>query len=249
MRIAGWDGSVGDVRWWARALSFAAVMGAIIALLGPYGSFYNDLSLRLIDWIAILSLGTLIYGSVIPPIVRIGTAAGLPRFFTFALALALAAIPAAAVSSTVSKFFWGQHVTEYRWHDWYLQTLLLGAITIVLWAFVEIARLSLRAQQSAPGTAPVSLSADVLCLQMEDHYVRVHRTAGSSLELMPLHEAVRRYGEPHGLQVHRGWWVASGAVEAAERDVRKWRLRLRNGLIVPVARNRIGDVRRHGWLN
>ncbi len=83
---------------------------------------------------------------------------------------------------------------------------------------------------------------------MEDHYVRVHRLSGSRLELMPLHEAIARYGQAGGVQVHRSWWVAASAIDGAERDVRNWRLRLNNGLVVPVARNRIAEVRARGWI-
>jgi len=77
---------------------------------------------------------------------------------------------------------------------------------------------------------------------MEDHYVRVHRASGSTLELMPLQDAIARYGSG-GLQVHRSWWVAADAVVGAERDGRNWRLRLSNGQRVPVARNRIAATR------
>jgi hypothetical protein len=250
MRVEGWNGAIGNVQWWARALTFSVMIGAIIALLGPYGSYYNDLSLRLIDWIVVLLLDTIVLGVAVPPVVRISTAAGLPRAFSFGIAILIGAIPAAAVSAAVSKFFWGPHVTEYRWHDWYLQTLLLTVIVVLLWAVAEIVRVSHANSAAAPAveTARES-SGNVICLQMEDHYVRIHRDGGSVLELMPLREAIRRYGRPDGLQVHRSWWVASGAVASAGRDVRSWRLTLRNGLIVPVARNRIGDARRRGWLD
>ena len=87
-----------------------------------------------------------------------------------------------------------------------------------------------------------------ICLQTEDNYVRVHRERGSSLELMPLHEAIERFGRVDGLQVHRSWWVAASAVEGAERDARNWRLRLSNGLRVPVARNRVVEARARGWI-
>jgi hypothetical protein len=249
MRIEGWNGIIGGPRWWARALSFAALVGALLALLGPYGSYFNDLSLRLIDWITILLLGTAILGLAIPPMLRWGTRTGLPRPFAFVVALAVAAVPTAFMSKTVSQFFWAWHVAKYRWTDWYLQTLLLTVVTVALWAAVEIARALWHnnALPLTPGGSDVPLG-DVICLQMEDHYVRVHRDAGSRLELMPLREAIRRYGRHGGLQVHRGWWVAGDAVDGAERDLRNWRLRLRNGLVVPIARNRISDARARGWL-
>jgi LytTr DNA-binding domain len=249
MRIEGWNGIIGGPRWWARALSFAALVGALLALLGPYGSYYNDLSLRLINWVAILLLGTVILGLAIPPLLRWGAWTGLPRPFVFVAALAVAAVPMALMARTVSQFFWAPHVARYRWTDWYLQTVLLTFVIIALWAAVEITR-AFRRRETVPSAPTRSNAApgDVICLQMEDHYVRVHRDAGSRLELMSLDEAIRRYGRRDGLQVHRSWWVACDAVDGAERDVRNWRLRLRNGLVVPIARHRVSDARARGWL-
>jgi hypothetical protein len=251
MRIEGWDGAIGNARWWARALSFGAVIGAIIALLGPYGSFYNELSLRLVDWVAILLLDTVILGLAVPPIIRAGAQAGMPRLATLLAALMACSVPAAMVSETVTRFFWPEHVREYRWVDWYLQTLLLAVVVTSLWAVFEIARRSWQVipPEPEPSADREPMGADILCLQMEDNYVRVHRQDGSTLHLMPLHQAIGRYGKSNGLQVHRSWWVASHAVERAERDVRNWRLRLRNGVTVPIARNRINAVRRQGWLD
>nr|QQZ51292.1 LytTR family transcriptional regulator DNA-binding domain-containing protein [Phenylobacterium glaciei] len=70
---------------------------------------------------------------------------------------------------------------------------------------------------------------------MEDHYVRVHTAVRSELILMRLSDAVARTGR-EGLQVHRSWWVARDAVTEVIRDGRNLRLKLLNGLEVPVAR-------------
>lgn len=59
---------------------------------------------------------------------------------------------------------------------------------------------------------------------------------------------IQRLGAADGLQIHRGWWVAAAAVAGAEREARNWRLRLTNGLNVPIARNRLAHVRARGWL-
>jgi hypothetical protein len=249
MRIEGWNGNIGGPRWWARALSFAALVGALLALIGPYGTYYNDLSLRLVDWITILLLAVVILGLAVPPMLRWGTRAGLPRPFVLVAVLAVAAIPTAFMARIVAQFFWARHVAGYRWTDWYLQTLLMTFIVVALWAAVEIARSVWRDETAPPAAVgPEMPVGNIICLQMEDHYVRVHRDDGSRLELMPLGEAIRRYGRRDGLQVHRSWWVASDAVDGVERDSRNLRLRLRNGLIVPIARNRISDARARGWL-
>jgi hypothetical protein len=104
-----------------------------------------------------------------------------------------------------------------------------------------------RPQAAAPGLLGAS-PAQVLCLQMEDHYVRVHTAAGSRLVLATLSQAVEALGRTRGLRVHRSWWVAEQAVAGAVADGRNLRLVLVNGLNAPVARSSVAAVREAGWL-
>jgi DNA-binding LytR/AlgR family response regulator len=89
---------------------------------------------------------------------------------------------------------------------------------------------------------------DVLCLQMEDHYVRVHTRPGSHLVLTTFGQAQEAMVPVTGLRVHRSCWVADTAVAAAARDGRNLRLILVNGASVPVARTSVADARARGWL-
>ena len=95
---------------------------------------------------------------------------------------------------------------------------------------------------------PPHLGRELLALEMEDHYVRAHTTAGSALVLMRMRDAVAELDGVEGLQVHRSWWVARAAVEREVQDGRNLRLRLRNGLEAPVARNSVPTLRAAGWL-
>ncbi len=103
-------------------------------------------------------------------------------------------------------------------------------------------------QPTPSHSASPSLLGDVLALQMEDHYVRVHREGGSELLLMPLGRAIERV-QSSGLRTHRSWWVARHAVRAVEGDARSMRLRLSNGLVAPVARSAVTHLKSAGWLN
>ena len=95
---------------------------------------------------------------------------------------------------------------------------------------------------------PLHLGTNVLALKMEDHYVRVHTPFGNALLLMRLGDALRDLGSVDGAQVHRSWWVARHAVARVERTGRSVTLHLANGITVPVARNRMADLRAAGWL-
>ena len=95
---------------------------------------------------------------------------------------------------------------------------------------------------------PPELGSDIVALEMEDHYVRVHTALGSALVLMRLRDAMALVAEIEGMQVHRSWWVARGAVEDVLRDGRNVRLKLARGLEAPVARANIAILRDARWI-
>jgi len=76
---------------------------------------------------------------------------------------------------------------------------------------------------------------EIVCLQMEDHYVRIHTAAGSALVLMRFSDAIYGLGDVAGLRVHRSWWVARAAVKRVDRRGRTAQVLLTNGLTVPVS--------------
>lgn len=86
------------------------------------------------------------------------------------------------------------------------------------------------------------LDGDLICLQMHDHYLAVHTTAGQQLVLCRMDDAAR---ELHGLgqRVHRSWWVAYAAIAAVRRHNGRLRLILHDGREVPVGRTYQQQVR------
>jgi DNA-binding LytR/AlgR family response regulator len=84
---------------------------------------------------------------------------------------------------------------------------------------------------------------------MEDHYVRVHTAAGDVM----VHGRMADFeteliGRVEGLRVHRSWWVARAAVTGWTKEDKSLTLQLRNGLSVPVARDRQSEIKNAGWL-
>ena len=252
MRIHDWNGHF-DRRDWLRALGLAVAGGVILGVFGPFGSFFNgNVMLRVFSWTVNLVAGTLILGGIVPLVMRLCLRLKLGRTAGLMIGLLLATVPVALFSSAFGYWLWPRAVDRVRPEAWYAQALMVEAVMAGLWFLISLAG---RARHPDPGpeaapqdTPPIDLREPILCLQMEDHYVRIHRPSGSKLELMPLREAITRYGKSDGLQVHRSWWVATSAVEGALRDVRNWRLKLSNGLEVPVARNRVAEVRAQGWI-
>ena len=84
---------------------------------------------------------------------------------------------------------------------------------------------------------PAYLPRDVIALQSEDHYVRVHTRGGDTLVLGALSDAINAI-EGRGVagqRVHRSWWVATAAVAECRADGRKLVAVLSNGLEVPIS--------------
>jgi hypothetical protein len=90
---------------------------------------------------------------------------------------------------------------------------------------------------------PKRLGNEIVALEAEDHYLRVHTTLGSDLVLMRLSDAIAAVGPDLGLQVHRSWWVAHDAICEIIKSEQRSHLKLRNGLLVPVGRTYSAAVR------
>lgn len=83
---------------------------------------------------------------------------------------------------------------------------------------------------------PSVIGSDIIALETEDHYLRVHAVGGSSLILMRMADAVAMLDPQLGAQVHRRWWVAQTAVASVRTEGQKMILCLVNNTLVPVGR-------------
>jgi hypothetical protein len=90
-------------------------------------------------------------------------------------------------------------------------------------------------------------SADLLALEAEDHYLRVHTANGDALILMRLTDAIAAVETLDGAQTHRSWWVARAAVDAVSRGDGRATLTLSNAVEAPVSRTYSPKLRESGW--
>ena len=238
--IGHWEAGIGSAGGWLRLLAFGAIAGGVVGFLGYLG---GDLLICLFNWTGMMVIGAGLAGLIVPPLVRMQRARGVPVLAALAIAILVAALPVSLAAAGFGRWAWPGEAGRMSLADWYVKTALVEAMVVGLWLAAEARRRP--APLPAPPAEPrAAMRADdgITCLQMEDPYVRVHRSSGSRLELMPMAEAIARYGAT-GVRTHRSWWVAVSAVRAIERDGRNIRLRLDGGLSVPVARNRVAAVR------
>ena len=83
---------------------------------------------------------------------------------------------------------------------------------------------------------PPGIGSDIIALETEDHYLRVHAAGGSALIHLRMADAVALLDPRLGAQVHRRWWVAQAAVRGVRTEGQRLTLRLIDGRRVPVGR-------------
>ena len=247
----------GDIHRWARLFGWTTLGGLLCGLIGPYGSFIANPISRVCFWISVFWAGTLILWPSVMGALRFSERRGLPILFAMIGATLAACLPLAVFAWASCSLFWPVHASGIRPQEWYVLTVILAAPATALALWLEHFRhRDHRAHWvSGGGARPVAENGGVpdrlldliLCLQMEDHHVRAYTAAGSTLHFAAMRDVVTQLGA-RGLQVHRSWWVAHGAIRGWTGDARALELMLDNSLKVPVARSRIAAIRAAGWL-
>lgn len=89
---------------------------------------------------------------------------------------------------------------------------------------------------------PASKRGDILYLKSELHYLLVVTSAGQSLILCNLKDAIKACSSLDGLQPHRSYWVKKSAIREFRKDGRAGVLVLSNGTEIPVSRSNVNQV-------
>jgi hypothetical protein len=238
---------------WAKSFAATTLVGVFLGLVGPFGSFFNGpVWQRVVYWV----LNAWISAAFCAPGIRLilsRFASERARWTGLAVLAAIAPVPITFVGWPLAHAMWPV-LRRLSWLTpavWYAESLVIAAPLVLLFGWAAMRSEVRHGAERRPGPGPGLLGAapsEVLCLQMEDHYVRVHTAGGSRLVLATMAQAVEGLGRAPGLRVHRSWWVADKAVAAAVSEGRNLRLVLLNGLSAPVARSSVAAVREAGWL-
>ena len=258
-------------------LAAMTAIGVFLAVIGPFGSIAAPLPERLVTWIGFAWLGYACYRPMQSLASWGERALALPRWGVLMAAVLVGTVPMSVAvvainSAPLGNLRWpGLEAAMAT----YFSVLVIGGAVTLLFNLVQgtprtaapIAApvaagrvVSVSAPEPVPAPSaplppnplldqlPAELGSAIIALEMEDHYVRVHTMLGSALVLMRLRDAVALIGDLEGMQVHRSWWVARGAVEEVVREGRNIRLRLPRGLEAPVARANVAALRDARWI-
>ncbi len=264
---AGQPRAGGSLADWCQArapeVRFALLLSPAFAWMAPFDTTEGDILERLAFWGGLLAAWFVTLAATQAQLARVSRLAALSPAARERVLPALAAVPMILIAGLAANAMQGWQVSPWKVAKLYVQVLLIGSLVTLLWKAIGLSRPALARQAATftdiepappsgevPAAAaapllarlPPSLRGPLLCLQMEDHYVRIHTARGSSLALLRLSDAIAETGATAGRQVHRSWWVADEAVEGFEKHGRTGRLRLRNGLQAPVSQRYAREV-------
>jgi hypothetical protein len=245
---------LGTAREWAIDLAVATAVGVFLGLVGPYGSYFNGpLAPRIFHFVVCFWVGTLIFGLSHRLAAAWAQRAGVPVWAALVGAMLVGCGPLSVFVGWLATLLWPFLKGRFTALDWYGQCLILS-VPVLAYGLLR-RELTARAGQPRPPPpiepmrpTPEAASGRVLCLRMEDHYVRVHTAAGSRLVTGPFERVIAGLGEVEGMRVHRSWWVARAAVIGVVADGRNLRLALEADLSAPVSRASVARLRAAGWL-
>lgn len=255
----------------ATELAIITAAALVLAVLGPFGTWETSFGHRLQNWAMFAFGGYACFRPVIAGGNALAAQSMLPRWIAIVIACLIASLPTTLI---VTLVFAGQRWREISAGGLaalYPQVLIVGGTVTLIQLLVggsapinqhhdlviaEVEPASdietivepRRASASFLDQLPLHLGRDLLCIENEDHYIRVHTTVGNALILMRLRDAVAQLSEIDGAQVHRAWWVAKSAVAAVAKRDRRILLKLIDGREVPVSRASAPLLRVRGWL-
>jgi hypothetical protein len=243
---------LGTAREWAIDFAVAAAIGLFVGVLGPYGSYLNGApEQRIFHFIVCFCVGTLIFGVLQRLAVAGAVRLRIPVWPMIVVALLVGCVPLALFISWLATTLWPFLRGRIAPLEWYGQCVFLSG-PVLTFVIVRRAMKARRARethpvQATPQPAAMPASGEVLCLRMEDHYVRVHTLNGSRLVAGPFERVIAGMAR-EGMRVHRSWWVARAAVTGVVADGRNLRLTLRGDLTAPISRASVAKLREAGWL-
>lgn len=229
------------------------LLALFLAAIEAFESGRLPAHLRYLYWQMALVGGGVIAALIEPFLAR--RLGGRPVLFA-AAQLATMTPPIAAWVSVIPVVMFGSNASAERILPLLPDVMTVNVAVIVLAVAVRRFLAPARAPATSEGVAPPDIRARLpprlarsrlVAVQAEDHYLRIRTEAGSALVLMRLSDALAALKGADGFRVHRSWWVARAAVEAARWKGGRGELILSDGAAAPVSRTYAAGLRDTDW--
>ncbi|MBS0472233.1 MAG: LytTR family transcriptional regulator DNA-binding domain-containing protein [Proteobacteria bacterium] len=231
-----------------------AIAALFLTLSEAFGLDVLPVLPRLLYWLVLLASGQLL-GTVFWRLTeQMPLAASHPYLMASLNCLALS-LPWTVIAWAVTAYTLDQPLRWARLPGFFLPVLVVAGAMAALNAMRN--RQPVETHAASPSAArpaifarfPAKLRGAALhAVQAEDHYIRLHTSAGSDLMLLRFSDAMAELDGIEGAQIHRSWWVARDAVAGASREDGRLVLVLPGNLRAPVSRSFARALRAKGWF-
>lgn len=252
---------------------FMFIAGLVLSLIGPYDtSNMPEAGMRIGYWTSLTLLASFVSG----PLMRWLHPRLKPETNIWMAILELSALVSLPVYLVVISYdmylgpggeFTLEH-TVYFLADieygllgyliWFIQVIIITLMLVTTISFTygvfrksELA--DVENPQARPGQRflnrlPKEIGTDLLCLNVEDHYVRAYTSKGNALILMRFSDAIAELEDYSGQQTHRSWWVSYDAIAHTSREKRRYVAHLANDMDVPISQTYADKLREAGFI-
>jgi hypothetical protein len=259
------------MRQLAIEIFLVVAIGVALAMLGPFGTYETPVTARLLYWIGFILAGYALFRPVQTVAVWLAQETIIAQWLALLIAAALASLPLAAlIGFALGGLGLDSRYLSAGFPLLYAQVLAIGIAIQAMMRLLfgspvdrsvaveepeqrrplNLAEIPLAERPEAMffNRLPPELGDHLVCLEMQDHYVRAHTLAGNTMLLMRMRDAIAELDGLEGMQVHRSWWVARDGIRGSRRENRGLKLELTNGMVAPVSRARVNELKRRGWI-
>ncbi|MEE9389237.1 MAG: LytTR family DNA-binding domain-containing protein [Paracoccaceae bacterium] len=237
-----------SVKLWAAIIA----VGFILGLSGPFDTLnLMPFGPRIVYWIIIatstFATGAFVHAALFHILPR-------KRRWDWGFVLASGAATGVGVCILLLLLNWValglSPFSNYYVVGMFADTMVISLVVSALLSAIGDQKPHAKAQTETPLLSRLSpvKRGPVISLSVQDHYVNVTTTKGTSMVLMRLRDAISEVQNIPGLQVHRSHWVASSRIKSATRLGDKGVLTLSDGREIPVSRTYIKHLKQAGWF-
>ena len=243
---------------WMRRLAAEVALwvavGVVMGFLGPFGSMERSLGERLLYWQACMVGGGAIGVAIDAPVRRI-----LSQFWPRLLAVsALMTPPVTLLVGLLNHWMAGMRLSldnvATPWFQVFIVCFAAMCLRQLAWAQPPLVAAAESESQADPTTtfrqrlSAKRRAAELMAVEAEDHYLRVHTDAGDELITARFGDALAELAAAPGFRTHRSWWVAANAIEDVRWLRGRGEARLKCGLVVPISRSQAAPLKAAGWF-
>jgi len=244
----------------AKLIAVPAVVAVFLTLTDAFELQVLPLGERFLYWICLLEMAQLGSLAIRSSLDRVHLSPSKLVLAGF-LRIVLLSVPVTLATWLVTALALSQPLRAVRLPEFYLPVVLVIAAMVCINQLVQRRPIETHSVHSSPESpqrpqpAPILSrlphklrAASLLAVQAEDHYIRLHTSAGSDLVLLRFSDALTELRGLEGAQIHRSWWVARDAVQSSHRESGKLFLVLRDGTKAPVSRGFTRALHESGWF-